>query len=193
MTQLARAAVRRSGDEFVSYDDDGPAARGSPAPVRPRGPASILEARRAKAFALLDQGLSLREVGRRLGCAPSSVMRWRDARQRLGATAIKVRSAPGRQHRMSVEQARDLIRVLRAGARANGFPTNEWSTSRITALIGKRFGIYYHRDHVGRLLHRLGWHYEQPTASGRALGASAPVGWVPGPNWLQSWAFRKPS
>ena len=45
--------------------------------MRPRGSAEVLEARRHRALKLLDEGRSLHEVGRLIGCAPVSVMRWR--------------------------------------------------------------------------------------------------------------------
>ena len=63
---------------------------------RPKGSADLLEDRRKRALALLDAGHSLNEVGRRVGCNPSSVMRWRDARRRGGAKALRVRFSPGR-------------------------------------------------------------------------------------------------
>ena len=37
--------------------------------MRPRGSADLLEDRRRRALAPLDEGLSLNEVGRRIGCA----------------------------------------------------------------------------------------------------------------------------
>jgi hypothetical protein len=43
---------------------------------RLKGSADLLEDRRKRALALLDSGESLNEVGRRIGCNPSSVMRW---------------------------------------------------------------------------------------------------------------------
>ena len=46
---------------------------------RLKGSADLLEDRRKRALALLDSGYSLNEVGRRIGCNASSVMRWRDA------------------------------------------------------------------------------------------------------------------
>ena len=42
---------------------------------RLKGSADLLEDRRKRALALLDSGESLNEVGRRIGCNPSSVMR----------------------------------------------------------------------------------------------------------------------
>jgi transposase-like protein len=56
---------------------------------RPKGSADLLEDRRKRALALLDAGHSLNEVGRRMGCNASSVMRWRDARRRGGTKALK--------------------------------------------------------------------------------------------------------
>src|SRR6266704_6248071 len=49
---------------------------------RLKGSADLLEDRRQRALALLDSGYSLNEVGRRIGCNASSVMRWRDTRRR---------------------------------------------------------------------------------------------------------------
>ena len=59
---------------------------------RLKGSADLLEDRRKRALALLDSGESLNEVGRRIGCNPSSVMRWRDARRRGGAKAFLSRT-----------------------------------------------------------------------------------------------------
>ena len=59
--------------------------------MRPRGSAQVLEARRHRALKLLDEGRSLHEVGRLIGCAPVSVMRWRDARDTGGTAALLVR------------------------------------------------------------------------------------------------------
>jgi transposase-like protein len=49
----------------------------------------LLEDRHKRALASLDSGESLNEVGRRIGCNPSSVMRRRDARRRGGPRHCK--------------------------------------------------------------------------------------------------------
>ena len=51
---------------------------------RPKGSAELIEARRHQALRLLDEGYTLNEVGRMVDSAASSVMRWRDARERDG-------------------------------------------------------------------------------------------------------------
>ena len=64
--------------------------------MRPFGTPQQLEKRRLKAMELLDTGLSLNEVARRVGSNPSSVMRWRDARDRDPKQGLKPKPAPGR-------------------------------------------------------------------------------------------------
>jgi transposase len=135
--------------------------------MRPKGSADVLEGRRHRALKLLTGGLSLNGVARKLGCAASSVMRWRDAVRRQGRAGLKVRVAPGRPPKLSPAQQRRLLRVLVKGAMANGYRTELWTTARIAEVIERMFGVRYHRDHVGRLLHKLEWSHQKPEA--RAL------------------------
>src|SRR6266566_1584103 len=37
-----------------------------------------------------------------------------------------------------------------------------WDTARIAEVIRREFGVHYHRDHVGRLMHRLKWSPQKP-------------------------------
>ena len=162
--------------------------------MRPRGSAEVLEARRHRALKLLDEGRSLHEVGRLVGCAPVSVMRWRDARDRGGKDALRVRFSPGRPPKLNPRQRQRLVRLLLQGAIAHGYRTEIWTTARVAALIRKTFHVRYHRDHVGRLLHGLGWTHQKPERralerneeriqnwkKGRWSGIKKkPRGWVP--------------
>ena len=122
----------------------------------------MLEDRRQRALACLDEGLSLHEVGRRMRCSASSVQRWRDARRKGGQRALKVRCSPGRPPKLSRAQGRSLASVLLKGALAAGYANQLWTTARVAAVISKKFRVRYHRDHVGRLLHALGWSHQKP-------------------------------
>src|SRR2546425_9994675 len=79
---------------------------------RLKGSADLLEDRRRRALALWDTGLSLNEVGRRIQCAPSSVLRWLRARRRGGPDALRVRFSPGRPLKLGASQRRRLVKVL---------------------------------------------------------------------------------
>jgi transposase len=129
---------------------------------RLKGSADLLEDRRRRALALLDDGFSLNEVGRQIGCNPSSVMRWRDARRHGGPEALQVRFSPGRPLKLAASQRKRLVRLLLKGPMAAGYRTNLWTTARIAKLVENEFGVIYHPDHIGRLLHSLGWTPQKP-------------------------------
>lgn len=130
--------------------------------MRIQGSAETLEWRRKRALVLLDEGRSLNEVGRIIGCAPSSVMRWRDRRRKGGAEALKVRFSPGRTPKLSAKQKKKLEKILLAGPLAFGYRTDLWTCARVAEVIERNFGVSYHPDHVGKLLHQMGWSHRKP-------------------------------
>ena len=128
---------------------------------RPKGSADLLEDRRKRALALLDAGHSLNEVGRRVGCNPSSVMRWRDARRRGGAKALLVRFSPGRPWKLNAAQ-RSAWSFSSSRTDRAGLPDESLDHVRIAEVVQRKFGIRYHRAHVGRLMHSLEWTPQKP-------------------------------
>ena len=146
---------------------------------RLKGSADLLEDRRRRALKLLDGGFSLNEVGRRIGCNPSSVMRWRDARRRGGHKALQVRSSPGRPARLGATERRRLVKLLLKGPIAHGYRTNLWTTARIAEVIEREFGVPYHRDHIGRLMHSLTWSHQKPERRAAERNEEAIERWKP--------------
>jgi transposase len=130
--------------------------------MRPHGSPEALEERRRRAVALLKQKLSLHEVTRRVGCHASSVLRWRNVLRSGGSKALKAQPAPGRPPKLSAKQKRVLVKLLAQGAMAHGYRTELWTTQRISTLIESWLGVQYHRNHVGKLLHQLGWSHQKP-------------------------------
>jgi transposase len=130
--------------------------------MRPVGSPQLLERRRRKGMELLDSGISLHEVARQVGCHASAVVRWRDARDRHGDAGLCARPAPGRPPKLSAREKQRLVRVLLKGAIANGYHTELWTTARIAEIIQQTFEVRYHRDHIGRLMGRLGWSCQKP-------------------------------
>ncbi len=107
--------------------------------MRPKGSADVLEDRRRRALALLNRRLSLNEVARKLGCAASSVMRWRNAFRHGGAAALKVRPTPGRPPKLTTWQQQRLATILLKGAMAHGYRTELWTTARIAEVIERNW------------------------------------------------------
>ena len=130
--------------------------------MRPKGSAEVLSGRRRRALKLVDDGVSFNEIARRLGCRASSVMRWRDRRTREGDGVYTVRASSGRPARLNDDQKSHLCALLLAGALSQGYRTDLWTTARIADVIQRVFGVMYHRDHVGRVLHDLGFSCQKP-------------------------------
>lgn len=130
--------------------------------MRPKGSAEVLADRRRRGLKLLDKGLSLNAVARRLGCRASSVMRWREQRTREGDGVYAVHASPGRPPRLTARQKKQLVGLLLKGALSQGYRTDLWTTARVAEVITRTFGVTYHRDHVGRLLHGLDFSCQKP-------------------------------
>lgn len=96
--------------------------------MRPKASARTLSARRRRALALLDEGLPLRAVARRIGCDPSSVLRWRNRRAAAGERVYEVRRPPGRPPQEIAELRRLLAVALEAAKRpdARGARARQW-------------------------------------------------------------------
>ena len=63
---------------------------------------------------------------------------------------------------MKAKQKTQLVEILLKGSLSHGYRTDLWTTRRIVEVIERRMGIRYHYNHVGKLLHRLGWSHQKP-------------------------------
>jgi len=55
-----------------------------------------------------------------------------------------------------------MVQFWLQGPMMHGYRTNLWTTARIAEMIGHEFGVQYHRDRVGRLMHSLNWSPQKP-------------------------------
>ncbi len=130
--------------------------------MRPFGSPKTLERRRRRAVALLQQGLSLREVARRVQASVSSISQWRAAWQHGGETALAPKPVRGPPRQLTDQQCAQLLQLLLQGATAYGFPNELWTLKRMAAVMQVEFGVRYHPSHVWKLLRRLGWSCQVP-------------------------------
>lgn len=143
-----------------------------------RSKAEELESRRLQALEMLRQGLMPVEVARQLGVHRRSVRRWKAAARDGGRQALQARPVPGRPRKLTDAQRRQLEALLLKGALAAGFGTDLWTCARVAELIEQRFAVRYHPDHVGRLLHALGWSAQKPEPRAVERDEAAIGGWV---------------
>ena len=145
--------------------------------MRPKGTPAELEARRRRAAALLGRGKGVNEVARLVGASSSSVSGWKRTLLRRGPDGLKAKPHPGRKPGLTRADKRRLVSLLRRGALAAGYPNDLWTCRRVADLIGGAFGLWYHRDHVWKILHALGWSPQKPEARARERDEAAIERW----------------
>ena len=79
-----------------------------------------------------------------------------------GSRSSPSRGDHGRPPKLRPKQIKRLIQLLLQGSMARGYRTNLWTTVRIAQLIEEEFGVHYHPNHIGRLMHRLQWSHQKP-------------------------------
>jgi transposase len=115
-----------------------------------------------RAIALLKEGLLPSEVAQRVGVDRRSVRRWKAAERSQGEAGVRARPTPGRPPKLNARLKRRLETLLLKGPLAAGFHNDLWTCPRVAEVIKQRLGVDYHVDHVGRLLHDLGWSPQKP-------------------------------
>ncbi len=130
-----------------------------------------LEQRRRRGARLLAAGVKPAEVARRLEVSRQSVSRWENAVEKGGAEALRRPRRFGRPPRLSEAQRAQLVRELKTGALAAGFPP------RIGALIERRFAVRLAQSSVWRLLRELGWSVQRPSGQARERNERAIATW----------------
>ncbi len=120
------------------------------------------EVRRLRAWELKQQGWKQCQIAEALGVTRGAVSQWLKKARQGGVEALHARLAPGPTPRLTPEQKGRLPELLRLGAEAYGFRGDVWTSSRVAEIIRREFGVTYHPDHVGRILHGLGWSVQKP-------------------------------
>jgi transposase len=124
-------------------------------------------ARRRLAVALLGNRVTLAETAGLLDVSLSSVKRWKKAFQQGGDAALEIKRPPGARSRLTSSQRDRLRQIVIDGPLAAGFANDLWTCRRVAEVIQREFGVAYHADHVGRILHELGFSPQKPQRRAR--------------------------
>lgn len=135
--------------------------------MRPQGTPEALEVRRRIAARLFAEGKTPTEVAAIVGCSVASASRWREAWRHGGERRLARKIHLGPQARLSGTQHRQLIAALDRGPEAWGYDRPGWTCALVRDLIARRFGVLYHPDYVGTLLHQLNWSPQKPRQRAR--------------------------
>ena len=122
-----------------------------------------LAERRSEAVRLLENGeMKQVEIARELGVSEAAVSQWKHRLHERGAQALGLRKASGRPSKLSEADKHSLVKKLKAGAVAAGFPTQQWTQARVAQVIEREFGVRFHPHGIGRILDDLGWSVQKP-------------------------------
>ena len=121
-----------------------------------------MEARRLEAAQDLLNGVSQSKVARKFGVSRTTASRWCRTLAGKGVDSLKRRKATGRPSRLTAEQLGRLAQIYREQPAAQGYPDERWTTARLAVVIESQFGVRYDRDHVGRLIYKLGLRERKP-------------------------------
>jgi transposase len=141
------------------------------------GPAADSITRRLIAVELLGDGKLLTEVADLLQVSVSSLKRWNKAFRQGGVAALAPKRHPGPQSKLSATQRQRLREILLHGPLAAGFATDLWTCRRVAEVVQREFGISYHPDHLGRILHDLGFSPQKPQRRARERNEAAIARW----------------
>lgn len=135
------------------------------------------EDRRRRAWALSQKGWTQIAIAEALGVSKGAVSQWLAVARMHGVDALGAHKHPGPTRRLSDEHGATLRALLSQPATAHGFVGAVWTTKRIATLIARHFGVHYHHDHIGRLLHRLGLSVQKPRRLARQRNAETVATW----------------
>lgn len=122
-----------------------------------------LEQRRLRAARLLRRGYTQAEVARMCDVSRQAVSEWAQALASGGRSALRAKRL-GRPPTLDAMKRRQLVRLLKKGALAEGYATELWTLARVAEVIERHFGVRYTPTHVWRLLGGLGWSAQRPAS-----------------------------
>ncbi len=126
---------------------------------------------------MLDSGKTVGEVAEILGV---DRIRYHVGKARVregGKRDLKAIPQYVKQCQLTVEQQKELGRIITPMERWRLVIRRTLTTVRITEVILKRFKIQYNHDHVGRMLHRLGFSCQKPAKQAKEHDEKAARVW----------------
>ena len=121
-----------------------------------RQPANWKEARRLRAWELVQQGWKRTAVAEALGVTRGAVSRWVSQARQGGPAALRHRKPIGAPRRLGHQQRVQLLELLARGPAVFGFSGDILTRRRVAQVIQREFGVPYDPSQVGRILKGCG-------------------------------------
>ncbi|ULH17700.1 IS630 family transposase (plasmid) [Deinococcus sp. KNUC1210] len=136
-----------------------------------------LAERRLFAEPFLREGtLSSAQLAELCGVGSSAVRKWRQRLRSQGSLEATVTS--GRFRRLTDADLAEVIGLLQAGPDPDQYPDQRWTCPRIRTVIGLKFDVWYHVDHLSRLLGEWRFSRQKPAKRAAEQDQGAVVAWI---------------
>jgi transposase len=156
--------------------------------MRRKGSLQEWERIRNVAANMLDRQMKPKEIALLLGVDDQTVRQWRRLYLKKGRDGLVSRKSPGRPRKLTAEQRQQFLEMLKRPPKEFGFDTFLWTTKMMAKLILEKFGVSHHHDHIGVLLHELGWSPQIPARRAKERDEKRIAEWRD-----QTWAEIKKS
>ncbi|MBM4328438.1 MAG: transposase [Deltaproteobacteria bacterium] len=132
---------------------------------------------RIQALLLVSRGNKETDVAQILGVGRRTLQCWIHRYRLKGIPGLTKGPFKGSESRLTEEQRAELTRIIAAGPQQAGLDTGVWTTPIIVKLVRDLFGVSYHPDHAGKILHRLGLSVQRPARSSSKADEKAQRTW----------------
>lgn len=126
---------------------------------------------------MFDQKLDSGTIASLVDTHPQTVRRWRRVYESGGWEALKARPHLGPECKLDDEQKQRFLALLAAPPSAYGLGEGMWTTKRMARLIEAEFGVCYSHNHVGVIMHELGYSLQMPSKQARERDEAKIASW----------------
>ena len=117
---------------------------------------------RIQALLLVSQGNREADVAQVIGVGRRTLQDWIHRYRARKILGLAKGPFKGAKSRLTDEQKAELSRIIAAGPLEAGLDTGVWTTPIIVKLVRDLFGVSYHPDHMGKILHGLRFSVQYP-------------------------------
>jgi transposase len=115
------------------------------------------EWRRLRALELSELGWKQNAIALALDASKGTVCKWLAKAEDGGAEALRSRTRPGPEAKITDAQFRLIPDFLWHGCEAYGFRGNVWTCERVVGVLFEELGVSYSKSQVSRLLKHMEW------------------------------------
>lgn len=136
------------------------------------------EWKRGKAVMRYIAGERVELIAKEYDVVRGSVNRWLQWYEADGVAGLRTGKPTGVPPKLNDAQRQKLIGWVEGGPLAAGYQSGVWTGPMIGDMIEKQFGVRYHKHHVPRLLHELGFSLQRPRKRLAKADLKAQETWV---------------